>query len=289
LQLAADLKEARDADRSLVRRLLTHERAETIIAGLLRRHLDAQSGAAPLKAVTAPADDPVRIARRRRRLTREEVPPTAPPASRPTAQERGPRRASSVEARPARRSAAEDAPSAEARPARHSAAEDAPVAEARPARRNAEEDAPVAEGRRSRTRRRDTRGRDAEESFTSEGISYQVRSIADGDVVADSDAASTNGNASTPTGDHWDGPVDEVFINVGRDDGARAEDVEDVLGGSEVPAGDIAYVRVRQRHTFIGVRKGLLEQVVTALNGQRIADREVEAQPARPRPARRQS
>jgi ATP-dependent RNA helicase DeaD len=206
-------------------------------------------------------------------LTREEVPPTAPPASRPTAQERGPRRASSVEARPARRSAAEDAP----------------VAEARPARRNAEEDAPVAEGRRSRTRRRDTRGRDAEESFTSEGISYQVRSIADGDVVADSDAASTNGSASTPTGDHWDGPVDEVFINVGRDDGARAEDVEDVLGGSEVPAGDIAYVRVRQRHTFIGVRKGLLEQVVTALNGQRIADREVEAQPARPRPARRQS
>jgi hypothetical protein len=46
-------------------------------------------------------------------------------------------------------------------------------------------------------------------------------------------------------------------------------------------------VRIRQRHTFIGVRQGMLDQVVAGLNGQTIAQRLVEAQPARPRQIRR--
>ncbi|HKO94692.1 MAG TPA: DEAD/DEAH box helicase, partial [Polyangiaceae bacterium] len=41
LQLAARFTTARETERSLVRRLLTHERAEAIIAGLLREHLAA--------------------------------------------------------------------------------------------------------------------------------------------------------------------------------------------------------------------------------------------------------
>src|SRR5690242_4196525 len=47
LQLAGRFTSARDAERSLVRRLLTHERAETIIAGLLREHLAANGTELP--------------------------------------------------------------------------------------------------------------------------------------------------------------------------------------------------------------------------------------------------
>src|SRR4051812_1672582 len=47
LQLAGRFTNAREAERSLVRRLLTHERAETIIAGLLREHLAANGTELP--------------------------------------------------------------------------------------------------------------------------------------------------------------------------------------------------------------------------------------------------
>ena len=85
----------------------------------------------------------------------------------------------------------------------------------------------------------------------------------------------------------WDGPIDEAFVNVGKDDGVRTSDVQQALSSAGVSEDDTAYVRIRQRHTFIGVRQGLLERVVTGLSGQTIAQREVEAQPARPRQARR--
>ena len=81
--------------------------------------------------------------------------------------------------------------------------------------------------------------------------------------------------------------MDEAFINVGRDDGVRTSDLHQALTTAGVSASDTAYVRIRQRHTFIGVRQGLLERVVAGLNGQTIAQRQVEAQPARPRQARR--
>jgi len=85
----------------------------------------------------------------------------------------------------------------------------------------------------------------------------------------------------------WDGPVDEAFVNVGRDDGVRTSDIQQALSSAGVIEGDTAYVRIRQRHTFIGVRAGLLDRVVSGLSGQTIAERAVEAQPARPRQARR--
>jgi hypothetical protein len=85
----------------------------------------------------------------------------------------------------------------------------------------------------------------------------------------------------------WEGPVDEAFVNVGRDDGVRTSDVHQALTTAGVSQDDTAYVRIRQRHTFIGVRQGLLDRVVAGLNGQKIAQRLVEAQPARPRQVRR--
>jgi len=150
--------------------------------------------------------------------------------------------------------------------------------------------------------------------LSEEGIRYEVRSVSAADLAsvqttdnaptarASSDEPSRDsGDAGSelatdvppaPSADgtsnaNWDGPVDEAFVNVGRDDGVRASDVQQALSNAGVSDDDTAYVRIRQRHTFIGVRPGLLDRVVSGLSGQKIAQRSVEAQPARPRQARR--
>jgi hypothetical protein len=125
-----------------------------------------------------------------------------------------------------------------------------------------------------------------------------VRDVSAGDLAAIGDAsvppvssgAVLDMAAPSPEAgaiSNWDGPVDEAFVNVGRDDGVRTSDLHQALSTAGVSQGDTAYVRIRQRHTFIGVRQGLLDRVVSGLNGQKIAQRLVEAQPARPRQARR--
>lgn len=89
-----------------------------------------------------------------------------------------------------------------------------------------------------------------------------------------------------PNGD-GEGPetqTAELFVNVGRKDGAKASDFYVVLkerGG--VTIDDTDYVNVRQRHTFIGLRRELLERALSALNGATIAGREATAEPSRSR------
>jgi hypothetical protein len=167
------------------------------------------------------------------------------------------------------------------------------------------------EGARERRERRE-RGRDVpalrrghrparSATFSEEGFSYEVRDVSAGDIAALEDNAAA-GEPAVSSGavldmaapapeaapaNTWEGPVDEAFINVGRDDGVRTSDLHQALTTAGVSPSDTAYVRIRQRHTFIGVRQGLLERVVAGLNGQMIAQRQVEAQPARPRQARR--
>jgi ATP-dependent RNA helicase DeaD len=77
----------------------------------------------------------------------------------------------------------------------------------------------------------------------------------------------------------------ELFVNVGRKDGAKASDFYSVLESkSGISIDDTDYVNVRQRHTFIGLRKELLERALDALNGAVIAGREAAAEPSRSRP-----
>lgn len=79
--------------------------------------------------------------------------------------------------------------------------------------------------------------------------------------------------------------VAEIFVNVGRKDGAKASDFYAVLAErAGITIDDTGYVNVRQRHAFIGVKREHLERAVNALNGALIAGREAMAEPARPRP-----
>jgi ATP-dependent RNA helicase DeaD len=300
VQLASRFPAPRDAERSLVQRLLTHDRAEAIIAGLLREHLKASG-------------DTTLVSDSSRRMPRAAPAAVAPAAMAPAAMAPVPREFAAERPRRERsdreRSDRERSDDAPLRPRRASA--EASVVEdvertkterssAEPPRHEASE-RPRRERARGETpalRRGPRPPRAAGPTFSEEGFSYEVRDVSAGDLAAIGDVSAppiSSGavlDMAAPSPEagvisNWDGPVDEAFVNVGRDDGVRTSDLHQALSTAGVSEGDTAYVRIRQRHTFIGVRQGLLDRVVSGLNGQKIAQRLVEAQPARPRQARR--
>ena len=77
----------------------------------------------------------------------------------------------------------------------------------------------------------------------------------------------------------------EIFINIGRKDGAKPSDFQGILEEQGFELDEIAYVRVRQRHTFVGVPEELTRRALNALDGARIAGRKAMAERARPREA----
>jgi ATP-dependent RNA helicase DeaD len=78
----------------------------------------------------------------------------------------------------------------------------------------------------------------------------------------------------------------QIFINVGRRDGARPADFEKVLAeAAGLAPVDRGRIRIRDRNTFVSVRKESLDRVVAALGGQVIAGRRVLAEPAKQRPS----
>jgi len=323
---------AREAERSLVQRLLTHERSEAIIAGLLREHLERNGLLTTADGrVQRPARTPITAkelaAERARRGPAAESQASRPRRERPPRDSEVRATAGANNDVVESKSSPEQSDAGEARPPEALRRRRKEVVRSEPAELEPSEaegsssetsgsdsgrsEAPRAEGTRVRERRERSRDLPALRrghrgprgaTFSEEGFSYEVRDVSAGDIAALAEGAPSASASpavssgavldmaapapeSAPPG--WDGPVDEAFINVGRDDGVRTSDLHQALTTAGVSAGDTAYVRIRQRHTFIGVRQGLLERVVAGLNGQMIAQRQVEAQPARPRQARR--
>ncbi len=85
-------------------------------------------------------------------------------------------------------------------------------------------------------------------------------------------------SAPAPKGD-----VAEVFVNVGRKDGAQASDFHTLLEQGGIPADETDYVHVRHRHSFVGVRRDALERAIDTLNGATIAGKQAVAEEARAR------
>jgi len=77
--------------------------------------------------------------------------------------------------------------------------------------------------------------------------------------------------------------IAEIYVSIGRRDGARPSDIQTVLEESGLLAEQTDYIRVRQRNTFVGVKTEYLEKAVSALNGAAIAGKPAFAEPARQR------
>ncbi len=77
-------------------------------------------------------------------------------------------------------------------------------------------------------------------------------------------------------------PIREIFVNVGKRDGAKPSDFQALLEQHGI-SGEADYIRVRHSHAFVGVKSELVERAVAALNGARIAGQTASAELARRR------
>lgn len=77
----------------------------------------------------------------------------------------------------------------------------------------------------------------------------------------------------------------QIFVNVGRRDGARAGDLQKLLEDKAgISRDETGRIRVRDRMTFVSVKKELIEKAIAAFAGQIIGGRTVVAEVARAKP-----
>jgi ATP-dependent RNA helicase DeaD len=241
LQLFVDAFAGRPAhpdDLSLARRLLTHDDAERITAGLLRDHLGARGG-----DVSAEASE----ARRARNPPPQPLP-------------REPARSHADAEEPRRRETRRDPPRG-GRPEREPrTAPQEPVASF--ARwqppREPDDDTPILR-------------KESDPSSRLPGITVSEPPL--GRSVTSQEPTGT----MSDTGDSFM----QLFVNVGRRDGVRAADLQRLLSERGVPLDDPSGIRIRDRMTFVRVRKELFDEAVAALTGQVIGGRAVVAELAR--------
>jgi ATP-dependent RNA helicase DeaD len=79
-----------------------------------------------------------------------------------------------------------------------------------------------------------------------------------------------------------DPSLSNIFLNVGRRDGVNPEDLQRLLADNGgIPAAETSNIRVRDRITFVTVKKELADRAIQTLAGQIIGGRTVVAEPAR--------
>jgi ATP-dependent RNA helicase DeaD len=84
-------------------------------------------------------------------------------------------------------------------------------------------------------------------------------------------------------GEAGDVPFVQVFVNVGEREGVKPADLQALLSSAGISPEDTGPIRVRDRMSFVGVRKGALGRVLSVLSGQVMGGRTVVAELARAR------
>jgi ATP-dependent RNA helicase DeaD len=75
-----------------------------------------------------------------------------------------------------------------------------------------------------------------------------------------------------------------VFLNVGRRDGLRNEDIQRLLvERAGLTESDVGHIRLRDRITFVGIRKEHADEAIKAVIGAVVGDRTVNAEVAKGR------
>jgi ATP-dependent RNA helicase DeaD len=282
---AAASRSIHSEDMALARRLLSHDSAERVIATLLRDHLGARPDAAEDAAAArrakppTPVPDPAKAEPAKAQPVKAELAraesAAAVPGERMRAREDRPRddRARGRDDRPR-----EERPRVrEERPREERPREERPREE-RPRERRDERPREVAPGERRPQRLREERPseRRAEEHRTMESARLDLPAP----VRKDPPPPEVVQPSSHPAEEA--GAIREIFVNVGRRDGAKPSDFQSLLEKHGI-TGEADYIRVRHSHAFVGVRDELVDRAVAALNGAQIAGQTASAEPARRR------
>ena len=75
----------------------------------------------------------------------------------------------------------------------------------------------------------------------------------------------------------------ELFVNVGRRDGVRAADLQRLMTEKGLSSEETGRINVRDRISYVSVRKEAFERAIAALAGEVIGGRTVVAELARGR------
>ena len=260
---------------AISRRLLTHDSAQQIVAHLVRALLgDKIEDAKTSGAEARRAKNPPRI---------EDEPAPRPERTR----EPAPRAA---EARPAR-PRGDDAPRGEARPRRNA---ERSVDRAAPApgegqgaapQQAASSDSPTAEAAPRAERPRRERGPRRERAPREPGEDLPTIGFTESEPGAPVPAPRTV--ASPAPVAEVDPNVARLYVNVGRRDGLKAEDIEGYFSAAGVS--QLEQPQIRDRMTYLVVSREAATTAIEALSGQSIGGRALVAELARPlgsRPSR---
>jgi ATP-dependent RNA helicase DeaD len=313
-------------DLALARRLLTHEDAEAIVAGLLRDHLGARpdaldeataarrtrtQNAEPPEPVAAPARGEVRREARRpeaRGDERRDGPrpeggrrdeprrPERPRRDEPRRDEprRGERRRESHGERHAVPAVPTDIDTGEddlpgyvatPLPAEHSVAAPAP-------RGPSANSANTLNANAANANASPNVNPNANAANANAGHPNAANANAGHPNAANASANAANANAANAANDDADaadegaegaGAVssNEIYVSVGRRDGAKPSDFQTVLSNAGIGPESTEYIRVRHRHAFVSVSVEKIDQALAALNGAVIAGRRANAERAR--------
>ncbi len=265
-------------DLALARRLLTHSSAEQILAGLLRDHLGARE---------ATGEDPTTAAAEARRAK------NPPPAPEPAESAESPVRGASTQSAPGHESRAARATRATSREVRR---RDERPREAAPAMPSGEKESSVPTSPGGRPRR------PPHSSFAT----WEPTAETDDDkpIFAEERPAGREPRASLPEPPPLPGTTEtpvpapvpaarariedapgeiQLFVNVGRRDGARASDLQQMLEAGGCSKEEIGQIRVRDRNSFVSMRKEAATRGIAAFTGKTFGSRGVLAEIARPR------
>ncbi len=277
LQLFVDAFAGRAAhadDLSLARRLLTHEDAERITAGLLRDHLGARGGDATAEAAET---------RRARNPPPQPAPREPPSPPRAPPERAAPQRPPIEGERPAPARTAQDREDPRRRDSRREPRAREPR-ERQPADREAR-NPPVASFTRWQPPHEadDDRpilrpphdARDSSSRLPGITVSEPVR-----ELPQDRNER-TEAPGEDPARDDTNDAFLQLFVNVGKRDGVRASDLQKLLSDRGVAVDPAASIRMRDRMSFVRVPKELFDDAVAALCGQVLGGRTLVAELAR--------
>jgi ATP-dependent RNA helicase DeaD len=269
LQLFVDAFAGRPAhaeDLSLARRLLTHEDAERIVAGLLRDHLGARVGDPPTEAAEA---------------RRARNPPPQPSSRdlsvplRPAPERSAPQRSAGDVERASALRAAPHRDDSRRRDARR-------VPRAPDGRDSEVRGAPVA----SFTRWQPPREADDDTPILrppheAHDPSSRLPGITVSEAAPEGEPRRERPESTDDALRAGDESFLQLFVNVGKRDGVRASDLQKLLSDRGVAVDPAASIRLRDRMSFVRVPKELFDDAVAALSGQVLGGRTVVAELAR--------
>jgi ATP-dependent RNA helicase DeaD len=276
---------------ALAQRLMSHEHAEVILAGLLSQHFDAQPGFEDKaqqrrRGRTAPPAPPVRkeAPAPTAREEKAPAPPVRKEAPAPTArEEEAPAPTAPTPAKTRKRNdVASDAPATEAKQDHKSASDEPPTAKKRRRRRTRRstiDDAPEAAAppetattERNATERNATE-RNAEERNATERNAEERNAEERNATERNATAPSPKGDSRGASSPDDTGDTVELHINAGRRHGAGARALKAILG--EEAAAGISRIRVRERYSFIEVARDLVEPALAAFNDAALGDHQL--------------